>query len=171
MIFGVVTAFLIVGFSIIYYGPTGRYFANSVVIEPNVLAQLNYNDYNPETGGSDRYVFDEITFEKGDEILKMGIDLTTYAKFYELIKDDKSLSPLSPVKEAFNSNKLAILKIFVRTESPAAWQKNVKIFQEMEFDSQGNYYRVQLHESEKGIHWVYFHHPEILSKILHIFKP
>lgn len=169
MSLGVIAAFLLAASFILYYGPSGRYLVYTALIEPDILQQFNYNDQNPETGGEDRYVFDQITFQKGKD--SKIIDLTTYTDFYALIKNDRSLNSVSDtIKQDFQRGDLAVLKIFVRTESSAAWQKNRKLFQEVEIEPQGNYYRIQLHESDQGVHFVYFYHPEILSKALKVFS-
>lgn len=161
----VAVAFAVTAYFILIYGPSGRYTAQAVLLEPSVLNELNYNDYNPRTGGDDRYVFDEIKYASESLKEKKMIDLKSYGEFYQIVQKDKSL--LNPVdlaiEDLFKGSLPASLELYVHTESSAAWQKDTKLFQEIQFAKQGDYYRIELHEQNRGTHWVYFHHPQILS--------
>lgn len=171
---GVVFALMLTLFLIYNYGPSGRYNLYTVLLEPDILMQLNYNDKNPVTGGQDRYVFDRLEYnDPMNRIMGQTINLTDYEKFYQTIKSDKSLNaPVDPELEGlFRQPPPATIYVYVRTESPAAWQKNAKIFQDIQIANQGDYYRVELHEMKEGEHFAYFHHPKILEMLRQIVKP
>jgi hypothetical protein len=110
-----------------------------------------------------------LTFTDVDLKDKRGVDLNAYEQFYELIQRDRSISS-NEAEHLFKEITPATLATEVRTESSAAWQKDAKIFQEIQFAPQGDYYRIELHEADRGTHWVYFHHPRILAKLKEILS-
>ena len=96
-----------------------------------------------------------------------------YRIFYNEIKADKSLTDVSDeIKNEFNKGHPLKLKILIRTESPASWQALEKVFQEINFSSHGNYFRVQLRESDSGAdsNYAYFYHVDIYQKALDLFS-
>lgn len=168
LVSGVIAAFLVTFFFVGFFGPSGRYVLNAVLIEPQVLKTLNYNDNNPRTYAMDRFVFDEIQVQWFHPKLPKGtLSLSQYAEIYSLIALDKSLP--SEIPEAFVPTHAAALSLMVRTESSSAWQKETKLFQEMEIAEQGGYYRVMLHEEASSFHWVYFQHEGLLDKLIEIY--
>jgi len=171
LLFGVAAAFGVAAFFVLNYGPSGNYTVSQSLLNPELLSRLNYNDYNPKTGGQDRYIFDAIEFSWVEERDKEGwkkrnIDDAAYKEIYNLIEGDKSLSDVPSV----NSDAPMRLTLFVRTESPSEWQKDVKTFQAVEFLS-NDYYRIELHEQNPGAHWIYFNHPKIREKVFKIVNP
>lgn len=171
---GVIAAFLVAAFFVLNYGPSGSYTLNSVLLEPNILSQLNYNDYNPKTGGKDRFIFDSIEFEYYDKDSKQwqkkSIDKDHYEKFYGRVSGQNSIiEPSLDIEHLFILEKPSSLFLNVHTESSSAWQKITKVFQEVQFAAEGNYFRVELHEQEKGVNWVYFYHPKISQEAIAIF--
>lgn len=157
------------------YSPTGTVVIKDVLISPNMLAGLNFNDTNKKTGGMSRFIFDKIQFEYDD--LQKGtreskaVSSDAYQAFYDKIKSNKSLTnPSDEVKNAFNKGRNANLKIFVRTESSASFQFLEKVFQEIDFSKNGNYFRVQLRESDPtGANFAYFGENEIYKIASTIF--
>lgn len=174
---GVACAFLVVALFLYYYGPSGKYKLYAVLLEPDVAAQLNYNDYNPKTGGDDRYVFDAFRFERVEKGTKksdkIAVALSAYTTFYNRIKYDMSLGNIDPeIEKLFYELPSSSLVLYVHTESPSAWQRDTKAFQELQLAPQGDYYRVQLHEQNKGLNWAYFYHPKVLQEaITNFIKP
>lgn len=171
---GVFAAFLITAFFIFKFGPSGRYEIATVLLAPHLLHELNYNDSNPKTGGFDRFVFDKISFSylslSDKKWRKMDITEAEYNTFYQLIKNDQSiLNPPEEISADFMRDPKASLSILVRTESPAAWQAVEKIFQEVQFSTNDNYYRIALHEQNPGVDWVYFYHPGIVTQAYNQF--
>lgn len=160
----VLFAFAIVIFFLVNFGPTGRYALPSALIEPPLLKQLNYNDYNPIINRDDRYVFNKLVYEKKD------ISVSAFEKLYREIKNDVSVYEVDPeLEKQFRPPVRGTLIVYVHTESGSEWQKDSKIFQEVQFDMEGNYYRVQLHEQNPKVHWVYFYHPGISKLAEQIF--
>lgn len=159
-----------------YYGPTGQYGAANTLIEPSILGRLNYNDINPKTNQSDRYAFDQILYTFWDKNKKewgyLEIDIPTYQKFYNLISKDTSTTIVpDEVSGAFSSQPQAKLEIKVKTESSTQWQKDVKDLVRVEFVENSDYYRIELNEENKGVHWAYFYHPTIYQEAFRLFIP
>lgn len=156
----VVTACLIAAFFVLNYGPSGRYALEAVLIEPSLLSHLDYNDNNPHISNTDRYIFDKIVWLDSDYSSKQ-ISTEVYKKIYALLKSDQSTS--DPNQRTFSSRVSPKLALWVKTESPSSWQKDAKIFQEIEF--QKDHYRVSLHAASPEIAFAYFSHPDILESI------
>lgn len=172
MFFSLAAAFGVTFFFIYTYGPTGQYLVETTLLEPKLLTQLNYNDYNKITNAQDRFVFDHLTFSYYDQKSQVWKNVPAtemqYSQFYEKVAGQKSLSsiPEETVRKFAESNP-AKLSIYVRTESPAAWQKETKLFQEVQFVE--NYFRVELHEQEPGTNWAYFYYPRIYEDAVKLF--
>ena len=108
------------------------------------------------------FVFDGIELEiLGEKPIKVTLPLAVYSKFYELIAKDKS----KDVRAVFNPK--IVMSLFVRTESPAAWQADRKKLQELQLSEEG-LFRVDLREQNNGSHWVYFDHPGLYQKLLQL---
>lgn len=162
---GLVLGFAVVGFLLYRYNPTGQYLAKNVLLSPKTISKLWYSDVNPKTGGNSRFVFDKIVVERGGK--QSVVSEENYRKFYHQIQEDKSLVDTKPFEDQF-SEPMKIL-IFVRTESQDAWQAVEKVFQELQILPQGDIYRIQLHEDNPGLHWVYFKHPGIYTEVISKF--
>lgn len=164
LIAGVISALLATIFFISYFGPSGRYALTSVLLKPDILEKLNYNDWNSKTSEQDRFIFDRIVFENSKALVQ-NVDIPTYRRLYALIQNDQSetADELEEQNNYFHSAGRLIL--YVKTESPSLWQFLSKPIQQMQFDSRGNHYRVQLREDNQGIHWATFHHEGIDKEI------
>lgn len=156
----VAAAFLLTTFFITHYGPSGNYTLSQSLLNPETLGSLNYNDWNPKTSEQDRYIFDHILYESGLTAPKK-VSMDQYKKIYQLLNGDTSVSG-GLAQYPSTSPKLIL---YVRTESPSKWQYNVKAFQQLEIDASGNYYRVELHEDNKGMHWVEFPHKNVKEQV------
>jgi|GEM_PF-1053688 len=158
------------------YSPSGQYKISNVMLSPNIIESLNFNDSNSKTKTISRFVFDKIEFEYDDlqkGKLKSEVSNDQYTIFYEEVKSDKSLKTVSDeMKNSFNKGRLAKLKILIRTESGATWQAMEKSFQEIDFSPQGNYYRVQLRESDSAANsnYAYFEHSSIFNDVINLFS-
>lgn len=157
---GVGAAFLLTTFFITHYGPSGNYALSQTLLNPETLKSLNYNDWNPKTSESDRFIFDHILYEQGGKPAKK-ISVDQYKKVYQLLSGDTS-SAENLAKYPATSPKLTL---YVRTESPSKWQFDAKIFQQLQIDASGNYYRVELHEDNLGTHWVEFSHKNVKNQV------
>jgi hypothetical protein len=155
----VATAGMMAAFFVLNFGPSGGYVLDSVLIEPAVLQHLNYNDANPRIGHSDRYIFDKIIWlDRG--ISGKEVDFAAFEKLYAFLKPDKSMND-PEVERFFLAGINPKVVVWVRTDSPSSWQRDSKIFQEIEF--QKDYYRVSLHAASPKIPFAYFYHPDILQ--------
>ncbi len=157
---GVAAAFLLTTFFISYYGPSGNYVLSQTLLNPEMLTSLNYNDFDPKTSENDRFIFDHILYEVGGTPAKK-VSMDQYKKIYQALSKDTSVTN-SLAQYPASSPKLTL---YVRTESPAKWQFATKIFQQLQIDASGNYYRVELHEDNVGTHWVEFPHQNVKSLV------
>lgn len=164
---GVLAAVLVTLFFIGFFGPSGRYVLTSVLLAPDVLQQLNYNDLNPKTGAMDRFVFDEIQVEWYAPMHeKTTLSIPQFKQLYLSINRDKNLASINPsIERAFLPASAATISIMVRTESNAEWQKATKDFQQIQVAAVGGYYRVLLHEESSSPQWVYFHNDDLLREL------
>jgi hypothetical protein len=173
---GVMTGFAIVLILLYNYNPSGSYLAKNVLLSPELAQTLSFKDSNPKTGGTSLFVFDVIEFSYYDNIKKqwknVHVDGNQYMRFYQVINNEKSLLEVTDdVRNLFNKGNMATLLLKVRTESHAAWQATSKVFTEVNFVGEGDYYRVGLHEQNPSNPWAYFYHPGIYRQVLEIFVP
>lgn len=170
---GVTAALLLSGVLLYYYSPSGRYLVKEALLEPNLLTTLSYNDTNNKTGGMSRFVYDGLIFTYYDHKVRKQdamINPELYERFYYIINKDKSILDLpDEAIVAFNKGNPVSLSIIVRTESHAAWQSEIKVFQKLEI-SPSDYYRIELHEETSKNKLVYFYRPGIYQETLHLFK-
>lgn len=161
--------FLAASFSLLLlykYNPSDHYEISNILLAPDMMEGLKFNDTNPKTGGQSRYVFDRIEFEN------KKISQDQYQIFYQMIAANKSLDEVSEeVKNFFNRGRPAKLKIWMKTESNASWQYSEKVFQELEFARQGDYYRVSLRETGNGnaYNYAYFFTLGIYKQVQELF--
>ncbi len=173
---GIMLAVAFSAFLLYKYNPSDNYEIKNVLLAPNMLEDLKFNDSNPKTGGQSRFVFDKIEFEyddlKTNTREKKVVSVDQYQLFYQMIAANKSIDEVSDeVKNFFNRGRPSKLKIWMKTESYAAYQFSEKVFQEVEFAKQGDYYRVSLRESDTGksYNYAYFFSLGIYKEILRLF--
>ena len=155
---GVMAAIFLTLAGLYYYGPTGSYSAEAILLPPGITQQ---------------FVFDNIEFlylqkEGGWDRIEIAQD--SYRKFYELVAKDKSLTIVSnKIEDLFRNTQLATLTVTLKKEGSQnpgdAFKKN----QEVQFLFSGDYYRIQSLEKEV-INWTYFYHPKIYQKALDLFQ-
>jgi hypothetical protein len=162
----VMAALLITLFFVVEYSPKAGYVVNAVLIEPDILTEFNYNDVDPKTGAMDRFVFDSIVVKNG--AVEIPFPMAQYQALYKKIALEQSVEPMESVFSAPSTLKLVI---YSRTESPAAWQAAKKEFQLVEFSPAEGFFRVELHEGDPGIHWVYFRQKGVYESVLQELKP
>lgn len=170
----VACAFLISGLLLYRYGPSGGYSAKNAILSPDVTESLWYSDANPKTGGSSRFVFDDLVFSYFDTKTRQqhSIQITPelYRQFYQIVANDTSIAEITPqLLTHFDDGSQTSLVLNVRTESNAGWQEDVKTLQQIDFAKEGNYYRVDLREENAPNQWAYFYHPQIYQKTIHLF--
>ncbi len=170
---GVGLALLVTLLMIFRWGPTGQYLTQDVLVSPDLMTNLAYNDSNPKTGGSSRFVFDRLEYEYYDLEKqlwqKVVVSQDQYAQFFKLVTGERSLLDIKPsLVYEFNQATPARLTLWVRTESVSSLATK-KIFQEVHFSKEGNYFRVQLRQTTSGPTWVYFKRDNIYQEVLQIF--
>jgi len=169
---------LIVSLFMIYnYGPNGRYFLKNVLLEPSTTISLSFDDLNPKTKASSRYIFDGINFTYYDaakKLVAIKVSPGQYAQFFQATNGDESLAQVpGDILSLFTIGTSAKLVLSTKTESDASWQFNSKPLQEVQFAKNGDYFRIQLRESTASVNagWVYFHHPHVYQTASSIFSP
>lgn len=133
-----------------YYGPSGRYLAGHVLLDPAIFKQINYREKDPATGQTVNLQFDRIEFSKAPNAIKKEIPVEAYQRFYTLVATDKSV----PGHERAFSEPSS-LKIWMKGMGESA-----KIFQVVQFIREDEY-RVRLQDGE----WAYFSHPNIYQEV------
>lgn len=166
VIFGsVFFAFFIALYFISYHSPSGKFIGGDSILNPEVLAQLRYVDQSDEKKAI--YVFDRIDFDFFDINEKkwktVNIDLERYQIFFDVIAKDESVSDDNlNLSDLFGRGfSLGILNIKVRKESDAYQSK---VFQEITFSSDGNYYRVN--SPYQKDFFAYFYHPRVYHQAI-----
>lgn len=170
-------AFMFSALLLFKYGPNNQYGVENILISPDMVFALKFNDKNSKTGGQSRFVFNKMEFEFINSETgvkeKKPVSLDQYTYFYEVAKGNKSIADLSDeIRNLFNRGQAATLKIWVKTESDAAWQEFEKVFQQIDFASNGTYFRIELRQSasSEGEAYAYFYAPEMYQKILNLFS-
>ena len=135
---GAIFGFLLVGYFIYFFGPTGQYTLQNVLVSPGTLRTLD--------AGHD-YMFDRVEYEG------KPLELSSYDRFYMKVKADRSLSALEERVEAlFNRGAPSRLVVWMK-------RKNGRVEPIQEVQLAGDYYRVELREETAAKNWVYFLHP------------
>lgn len=174
VIFGGGAFAVIVAIGLVYfYGPTGLYDAKHSLLSPDMLAELRYQDVNPQTGARNYFVYDGLEFtyfdQKAGKWKKESVSQEQYRKFYEVITSDVSIEQENDlVTDQFRAGYPAMLKILVHSEDRRS--QATKTFQEVTFAFQGNYYRIELHEQASQEVWAYFFHEDIYKTAIEILK-
>lgn len=168
-----VCGLLLVAFMLNRWGPTGNYPLRNVLLEPALLSKLSYSEVGGSPKAADRLVFDKIEFTTFDTAqgrwLSVDVPQSTYAHFYDIVKDDWSASdPDKTLTAPYSQGKPARLILWVKPASGSAAQRSS--FQELDFSPDGNAYRVELHGHAQE-QWVYFIHPNIYRQAQALFVP
>ncbi len=167
---------LLVVLGLLYtYGPTSTYLAKNVILSPEVLEKMWYNTSSASTQGQmARFSFKEIEFLHFDQDTSawnsQELSIKTYGEFYQLVKGDKGSSENEELKTLFDQTPVATILIKASTNGGAAFRSIDENFQQIEFSSDGQAYRVELKENDKAESWAYFPHDNIYNKIMKIFK-
>lgn len=172
---GVLCAFALVGYVLYNYGPTGRYVTKNVMLSPEWMSMLTYQEISPHSGKLTKYIFDKVEISYADkDPTEIVADLTVeqYKKIYDLIKLQESLKTLSEgIEGLFYSQPPARLIIQVKPEMAADTVVSKVIFQEVQFAKDSHYYRVQLPEQNTRTGaWVYFEYPNIYQVVMQTLK-
>jgi hypothetical protein len=171
---GVLGAFLLSGFLLYYYSPTGRYLAKNVLLSPVITSQIYFTDTNPITGTIAKYVFEGAEYSFYDDTTKqlrtVKLPAEKYQQFYDLVGDERSLATVSPeVESLFNKTHTATLALKVHADTNNALIASSKTLMTVVFAADSDYYRVQLREHGPTGGWAYYYHPQIYRKAMQLF--
>lgn len=165
---GILCAFLIIGTVLFYYGPTGEYILKNILLAPDITKQLTFTSKDSKTGQVQRFSFDRIEFSFYNAAKKMKqnvkIDPRLYQEFYKMIENDKSLLDVPNQIETLFDKSAAMLTLYVHAEGSS----EKKVFQQVHFSNNGDYYRIQL-QDENAPKWIYYQHPHIYQNSINLF--
>ena len=173
---GMVSAVLVALATLYYFGPTGSYKAENILLSPEVMAQLSFSDISPQTGTPIPYTFDRIEFQHFNvetrEWRRSTVDKEAYANFYSMISGDRSLTVVpEDVISFFNKQSPSTLTLTVKKKGVNSGSEESRTFQEVQILNFNDYYRIQIHDKEEVISWAYFYHENIFQKSLELLLP
>lgn len=152
-------------FLIYYYGPTGQYKVNEILLTPEMTKQLSYQQ--SVEGG--RFTFDrtELRYydENAREMKTFVLTHPDYHKLFRLLEKGESLEAVpSEVISRFNAPNAATITLYTKNDKGAA------PFQEITFVNHGDFYRISLRTDNTSESWAYFYHKDIYEKVLALFS-
>ncbi len=167
----ILCGFLIVFLLIRYYGPTGQYAIEQVLLQPNLIRQLSFQEKDATTGKMGQYVYDHIEYTYYDPARsnwkKLNVTPERYELFVKAVSGDRSaIKPTDEIIDSFTRSRSAILTIWVKNTASAA----LKTFQEIAFAPQTGLYRVELRQQEDTQPWAYFEHSQIYEEVQQLFE-
>lgn len=143
---GMMAACLIGAYFLYYYNPSGNYLAKNVLLDVTTIEKLSIRDIV--------YVrYDQANLREN----KISLSLEQYERFYELVANDRSL-PVEKGESHFRM-KGSHLKFYTADK---------KVYQQVDFSSDGEFYRVPLFEHKGERPFAYFQHANLLQSV---FKP
>lgn len=171
---GILGAFAVALGMLYYYNPTGSYLAGNVLLSPESTQVIRFNDVNPKTGATSKFLFDQVEFTYFDAKLKqwknLNVDQDKYVKLYQAISSDRSLDATDEIKILFNKDPSKLI-LKIRSDTNVAANAITKPFIEVNFANDGDYYRIELHEENSLDTWAYFYHPGIYKETFNIIIP
>lgn len=165
----VLCAALLVWGLVHYYGPSGNYQLNRVLLSPDVLENLSYRDSSPGAGAMGQFVFDKVEALHYDadtrQYVRTEVPLAKYRTLYAAITDDVSVPDLDGmIAGLFTQGQLT--RVFLKVKPAGASHGNDglgRVFQELQFSSDGDHYRVEIREDNPQQQWAYFQRSYILN--------
>lgn len=154
----------------------GTYEIKSLLISPKAIETMK--EYHP-IPDKEAYVFNRVEFEildaQGGHWLRRTIPVEHYVHFYEAVVANRSVSDLS--KEALKQFEERLLGRLIVTLRPKSLppgtegaEKNLIVFQEVQFASGGNLFRVSIKEKEGDPEkWAYFENSQISLLVIEDF--
>ncbi len=163
-------AFLIVFLLVRYYGPTGQYTIEQVLLQPDLLPQLSYQERDPTTGKMSQYTYDHMEYTYFDSASsqwkKQDVSTDRYKEFVRLVAGDRSLlDPQESVLVSFSQKRAAVLTVWVKNNLSTA----LKTFQEIAFVPDVDLFRVELRQQDNVQPWAYFEHTGIYEDTKRLF--
>ena len=135
----VLSAVALVVALVVYYGPSGSYRAENVLVAPEVLSKISYEQATPNTGKLQRFEYDHLEFtyfspKQGDRA-SVKLDQGQYQSIYALLSGDRSISSVPvEVEQLFNGPRVASLTLWAR---PEGTQGPARVFYRVYFPSLG----------------------------------
>lgn len=171
---GVLAAFALVLSMLYSYNPSGSYLAGNVLLSPDSVSMIKFNDTNPRTGTPSRFIFDQVQFSyldlKDKHWKNLTIEMSQYAQLYQSLRRDRSVDATDEIRKLFNHDSSKLI-LNIQAEASHTGNAVSKPFLEVNFANHGDYYRIELHEENSLDPWAYFHHPEIYKKVFNTFIP
>lgn len=171
---GVAFSLLVAAWCLYFYSPSGLYHIKYALLSPDTADELRYQDSDPSTGSKQFFVLDSMLFTYFDKEKStwqtVTVDRQKYRKFYDALMSDVSLQegPAASIAAKFLSGHPAMLRIMVQSESKG--KAVTKIFQEVVFVYDGDYYRLELRGDSHQREWAYFFHKNIYEIALRSLK-
>jgi hypothetical protein len=162
---GIAAAVALSVFFLYFYGPSGTYKLDNVLLSPEVSEGLRYQ----EKGQGYRFSHFEFLYyqEETNNWKSVAVNEERYRRFYDMVKGDKGESLAGDrLKEPFYETNPAILSLVVKKEGA----QDEQVFQELQIAVKGDVYRVQLREEQTSPQWAYFLHPGIYAKTLSLME-
>lgn len=168
----VVCATLLAVAFIYYYGPSGRYIAGNMILDPAIIQSINYQENDPRTGQKIRFLFDRLEFSYFDkqkgEVQKGVLPIERYQKFYNLIAAEISLQEVThQIEDLFIRSHPTVLITNMR-RADVSGSSSTFIFQLVQF-VQEDYFRVQLRAGQGQGEWIYFYKPHLYQDVMDLF--
>lgn len=174
MLFSVSCALAIAIFSVQKFGPTGAYDVKNALVTPYLLENMSFDEVDNRTGASTRFVFDQLLYSYQDpdtrQIRTVPLTMSQYRQFYDTISGDSSIVEGGAGLGALFDGELSRLILKVKTVTDDPLQSEKLVFQQIEFGTDGNFYRIELREQLNPPEpWAFFHHIGIKDKIHKLF--
>lgn len=167
---GVLSACLVTGFLLYYYGISGQYRAGDLLLEPGLVEKLSFIDTQQGRGNEGRMVLDGIslTYYDGHHMEESPLDAAEYAVIYRFVEDDLSLLAVGDdIKALFNGGVPVVMKLKVRRLTPkASGEASTRVFEELM--AVGDFYRISLQAPKEGEGYAYFQQQGLADKMLRL---
>lgn len=167
---GVGAAIIFALFMLYFYGPTGRYYLKNVLLSPETINQLSYEDTKTKKAGQIQFNFDKIEYtfwnSEKKEWKTVQVPLELYKQFYQSVQDESSILDVKEdVVNLFSKSNPSSLILSAKTAiNKTDLSKDPKPFQRVQFVNAGDYFRVELREQNDVAGWAYFYHQNIYEK-------
>lgn len=158
-----------------YYGPSGQYSAQNMLLSPDILSQISFHEGSANAKNGIKYVFDGIEFlnyaKESKRAQRFMVSEEKYKRFYNLLAGRHSLTaPSAEVQALFQQPYVSKLSLKLKEDNKGGkYPTSSKVFLEVEIVPDGDYFRAQLLVQQPTESWVYFYHPHIYNQVLQLF--
>lgn len=156
----VLFAGLLAAYMITFWGPSGTYQVQKILLSPDLIPTLSYRE------SGTHLVFHRVELlyphQETGEWTVTEVSLPYYREFYQSLSQEESLLTVDPsIEQRFMSSQLRRLVLTLRPDQNLGRQFQYRTFQEVHFSPDGDYYRIELKDAGDGAQWAYFFHPGI----------